>query len=199
MRDRDDPAHERADSVTVSAFFEDERRQGSKDLAFGDEWRSAEDPDAHFHLYWLIATGECFLMRVVPSYRPDFGIVLELALGLWNQLNDHAASNEMRIEILATGVDLDEVRRRLTGWEGAMSEPDGVEWLRRQLAGASPASPYSPPEIDQPSKPPGFHAEMRRRGQLELGKMPRVRGPGSRLTKPIGRPRAKSVHVSLPQ
>jgi hypothetical protein len=40
---------------------------------------------------------------------------------------------DITVEVLATGLSLDELEERLIGWKEAMPNPDGVGWLRQRL------------------------------------------------------------------
>jgi len=137
-----------SEPLTIKTFFEaDPRRRDCKGVTFGDQWRSADDPKAEFHLYWLETTGECYLMRVGPSTgeRPKLldtddsgggfvGVLLGYALGqlAWER-HHRQGHHALEVEVLARGLSRQEVEERLHGWQAAMTDRNSLDWLRKQL------------------------------------------------------------------
>lgn len=82
----------------------DERRAASPEHDLGLLWRSAREGEPTYRAAWVEATGE--LIAVRHGTPPDGG----------------------RVSVLAR-MDLDEVQRRLEGWELICGEPGSYEWL----------------------------------------------------------------------
>jgi hypothetical protein len=129
-----------AEPGTIGAFFqEDPRRRGSTDVRLGEGWRAAGDDSARYHLFWLEATGECYLMRSPFSLGSDpleTGTILDIipvAVELVSHRQERGQNHELRVEVLARGISLEDAQDRLRGWEAAMDEPDSVTWLRGRL------------------------------------------------------------------
>ena len=165
----------RGGTVSLAEFFADPNRRGFADVRLGEQWRSRGDLGAVYHLYWLTSTGECYLMRTIPeapdsdgplsSYRnPLVDLVFAAAWLLFERPHRKAAEQLVRqamsIEVLVAGLTLDEVSSRITGWEQAMVNEDGVQWLRSRFTGASSRSldayrrMEAPPQHDVPSGDP---------------------------------------------
>jgi hypothetical protein len=56
--------------LDIDAFFDDPRRVGSDDVLIGEHWLRSDDPGVEYHLHWLRATGECYLLRALADANP---------------------------------------------------------------------------------------------------------------------------------
>ena len=87
----------------------DERRAMSREHDLGLLWRSARSGEPTFRAAWVEATGEIIAVR--HGAPPAGG----------------------RVSVLGR-MGLDEVQRRLAGWEDVCGEPGSYEWLLARTA-----------------------------------------------------------------
>jgi hypothetical protein len=100
--------------MDVDEFYEqDPRRQTSDEIEFGRDWYEG---DMRFEVAWVADTGEVFAMAEPVSRR---GI----------------SSESVTVEVLGVVKGRDTVDAALSGWEAAMSQPDGLSWVREHVAG----------------------------------------------------------------
>jgi hypothetical protein len=93
--------------LTVDEFYDgDQARLDSDEIEFGEEWLNADGDLCE--VSWIKDTGELFVIRA-PRWEP-----------LW-------------VEVLAIIPTQAEVERVLEGWENAMLEPKGIEWVRNRV------------------------------------------------------------------
>jgi hypothetical protein len=103
-------------SVDIEEFYDqDPRRQASDEVEFGREWFEHDD---RFEVAWVADTGEVYAMAEPYSRR---GV----------------STQSVTVEILAVIEGRDAINALLTGWQDAMSKPDGLTWVRARLAGAA--------------------------------------------------------------
>ena len=118
---------------SLEAFYSDEARRSSEEVRFGSGWRSTENPGFLFLVFWLSSTKElCALRSPDIDVQPD-GPIRRFIIGIPLHTNPGELKDEdVRVEVLAD-LDEEEVRAQLDGWELHNDEPDGYDWLRRQL------------------------------------------------------------------
>jgi hypothetical protein len=99
--------------MDVEQFYEqDPRRQASDEVEFGREWYQ---DDMRFEVAWVADTGEVYAMAEPYSRR---GISTE----------------SVTVEVLGVIVGRDAVQSALLGWQDAMTQPDGLAWVRARVA-----------------------------------------------------------------
>jgi len=112
--------------MDIEDFYSaDERRRKSAELEFGTEW---SDQNGRCQISWVEDTGEVYVMReplaaVTGSGAGDLELVSmpEDALG---------------VEVLGVVPGRAAIEGVMSGWDAAMSRPDGVAWLRDRVAHA---------------------------------------------------------------
>ena len=98
--------------MDVEEFYEqDPRRQTSDELEFGRDWYEG---DMRFEVGWIADTGEVFAMAEPSSRR---GITTE----------------SVTVEVIGIVDGRATVVAALAGWEDAMTQPDGLAWVRAQV------------------------------------------------------------------
>ena len=101
--------------MDVEEFYEqDPRRQASDELEFGRDWYEG---DMRYEVAWIADTGEVFVMAEPSSRR---GITTE----------------SVTVDVLGIVDGRDTVVAALAGWEDAMTQADGLAWVRAQVRGA---------------------------------------------------------------
>jgi hypothetical protein len=102
--------------MDIEEFYdEDPRRQASDEIEFGREWY---ENDLRFEVAWVADTGEVYAMAE-PSGRRA------------------VTTESVTVEVLAVIEGRDAVNAALTGWQDAMSQPNGLAWVRARVAGAA--------------------------------------------------------------
>ncbi len=102
--------------MNVEEFYDqDPRRQSSEEIEFGREWYENE---LRFEVAWIADTGEVYVMAEPYDRR---GVTTE----------------SVTVEVLAVIEGRDVIDAALTGWQDAMSQPDGLAWVRARVAGAT--------------------------------------------------------------
>jgi hypothetical protein len=100
--------------MDVEEFYEqDPRRQTSEEVAYGRDWYEG---DMRFEVVWVADTGELFAMAEPVSRR---GITTE----------------SVTVEVLGVVDGRDAVTSLMAGWEQAMTQPDGLAWVRARVSG----------------------------------------------------------------
>lgn len=123
--------------MTPAQFYAaDPRRRHSPEVLFGPEWHDGNR--GPYSLHWLEATGELVLIGR-PGAAEAHATAAERPVGL-------AAHGVLRFaarlrrgdsagaEVLGRFGSITEVGQVLAGWEEAARRPDGVRWLRDQVA-----------------------------------------------------------------
>jgi hypothetical protein len=101
--------------MDVEEFYEqDPRRQASDELEFGRDWYEG---DMRYEVAWIADTGEVFAMAEPSSRR---GITTE----------------SVTVEVLGIVDGRDAVVSALAGWEDAMTQPEGLAWVRTHVRGS---------------------------------------------------------------
>lgn len=136
--------------MDIDEFYDsDPRRRASDELTFGLNWTSADDADHLWDLFWVRDTGELYLMsKPKPKWLPPF--TGERHPGHHRSKNGLPPpgpeetsggrlpeDEELVVEILAHVASEEEVGRTLSGWEEAVTERDGLAWVRERVAGLS--------------------------------------------------------------
>ena len=116
-------------------YAEDERRRHSAELEFGREWQDG----GRCGVSWVEDTGELYVMR-----EPSGGVVGD-AFG--DMVVRGVSEHELGVEVIGVVAGRGAIEAVRSGWEPAMSGPDGIAWLRDRVAHAeehakdSPATP----------------------------------------------------------
>src|SRR3712207_3061953 len=109
--------------VSLGAFYlGDPQRTHSREIDLGLWWRSATPAGPTFRAAWVEATGEVYVMQ-------------------------HAGTaGGGRVDVVASGLSLDDVLVMLDGWESVVGDPNSILWLRARLR-AGQAAPDDPPRL----------------------------------------------------
>ena len=100
--------------MDIEEFYDqDPRRRASDEVQFGRQWY---EDDMRYEVAWVADTGEVYAMAEPYSRR---GITTE----------------SLTVEILGVVEGREAIDAALTGWQDAMSQPDGVAWVRARVAG----------------------------------------------------------------
>jgi hypothetical protein len=98
--------------MDVEQFYEqDPRRQASDEVEFGREWY---DHDMRYEVAWVADTGEVYAMAEPYNRR---GISAEA----------------VTVEVLGVIPARAAVDAALRGWQDAMTQPDGLSWVRARV------------------------------------------------------------------
>ena len=123
--------------MDIEEFYAaDERRRHSAELEFGRDWSG---PGERTGVSWVEDTGELYLMSE-PSRRGH-----GLRAGDLEVL--HVSEHELGVEVLGVVTGRPAIEAVMSGWEAAMTRPDGLAWLRDRVQHAAehaadvPASP----------------------------------------------------------
>ena len=99
--------------MDVEEFYEeDPRRQTSDEVEFGRDWYEG---DMRFEVAWVADTGEVYAMAEPYSRR---GITTE----------------SVTVEVLGVVDGREAIDARLTGWQDAMHDSDGLAWVREHVS-----------------------------------------------------------------
>ena len=99
--------------MDIDEFYEqDPRRQASDEIAFGLEWY---EQGLRYEVAWIADTGEVYIMAE-PSGR------------------EKVTTESVTVEVVGVIDGRDAVTAALDGWQQAMSEPDGLAWVRARVA-----------------------------------------------------------------
>ncbi len=114
--------------MDIEEFYDaDPRRRESEEIEFGREWSDATG--GRTELSWVADTGELYAMAEPsePVFMDPIGDtrVPELPTEL------------VTVEVLGTIPDRAHVDALLAGWEGQMSKPNSLQWVRDRLSAAS--------------------------------------------------------------
>ena len=113
--------------MDIEEFYaQDERRRKSAELEFGREW---QDATGRCEVSWVADTGELYVMREPP------GTAIGGAFGDMTVLG--VSEHELGVEVLGVVEGREAIASVMSGWEGAMSKPDGIAWLRDRVAHAA--------------------------------------------------------------
>ena len=123
--------------MDIEEFYAaDERRRRSAELEFGRAWSG---PGEQSGVSWIEDTGELYLMSE-PS-----GAVTGTGAGDLEVL--HVSERQLSVEVLGVVNGRAAISAVMSGWQDAMSRPDGLAWLRDRVqhaaehAGDTPATP----------------------------------------------------------
>lgn len=110
--------------MNIEEFYDaDERRRGSAELQFGDDWH---DEDGHrYELNWVEETGELYVMHDEPTpiWFDGFGDFVAI----------RPKPDDLGVRVLKVVEGRDNVLRLLEGWQDAMAEQNSVAWLIDRL------------------------------------------------------------------
>ncbi len=121
--------------MNIEEFYDaDERRRESPEVELGTEWRDAKG--VRYELNWVQDTGELYVMvePPPPEWEGPFG-------DIHVRTGDNAPVTGMSVFVVAHIQSHKELERVLSGWQGAMAEPDGVSWLAGRLSSEGVADP----------------------------------------------------------
>ena len=120
---------------TLKAFFEDERRRESPEKRFGTRWRSLDDEDAVYSIFWLAATGElCALEAPATDVKVGGGLTNIFTSPLLWANTQPPADASLLVYVLGVIEDEAELDELLAGWEDHEDEPDGLAWIEESIA-----------------------------------------------------------------
>ncbi|MFI5052887.1 MAG: hypothetical protein ACHQDE_00880 [Acidimicrobiia bacterium] len=110
--------------MDIEEFYDaDPRRRSSEETEFGREWSDAAG--GRTELSWVADTGELYAMAepAEPVFMDPVGdtVVPELDVKF------------VTVEILGVVTDRERLDQLLAGWEGVMSEPNSLQWVRDRL------------------------------------------------------------------
>lgn len=126
--------------MDIEDFYEaDPRRRSSPEIELGTEWR--DRADVRYELSWVQDTGELYVMREpVPAVWEDpFG----------DTLVQEGSVDNFTVAVVGHIATHDELEDVLSGWEGAMGEANGVEWMAARLRERGVAGPPGGEAVDQ--------------------------------------------------
>jgi len=113
--------------MDLEAFYEaDERRRHSQELEFGRDWA---DESGRCEVSWVADTGELYLMR-----EPAANVVGD-AFG--DMVVQHVSEHQLGVEVLGVIEGVAAIEAVMSGWDDAMTRPDGIAWLRDRVAHAA--------------------------------------------------------------
>ncbi len=119
--------------MDIEGFYDaDPRRRRSAEIELGTDWH--DDHGTRYELNYVEDTGELYVMREpLPLHIKEdpFGGVYVPP----NSTDPHA----MTVHVVAHIDSVDSLHRIVSGWEKAMSEPSGAEWLAERLRAAGVA------------------------------------------------------------
>ncbi|MEI8051669.1 MAG: hypothetical protein WCI12_09565 [Actinomycetes bacterium] len=113
--------------MNIEDFYaQDERRRASAEVEFGRDWRDTNS--VRYELSWVNDTGELYLMR------EPLTTVYEDPLGDFT-VNPESL-DDLVVSILGVVTTQERVEEVLEGWQGAMGQAEGIEWMAGRLRGA---------------------------------------------------------------
>ena len=102
--------------MDIEEFYDqDPRRRASEEIEFGRDWY---EDDMRFEVGWVADTGEVYAMAE-PYNRKG------------------VSTESLTVEILGVIQGRDAIEATFAGWEDAMSQPDGLAWVRARVTGAA--------------------------------------------------------------
>jgi hypothetical protein len=123
--------------MDIEEFYAaDERRRHSAELEFGRDWSG---PGERTGVSWIEDTGELYLMS-----EPSGGVT---GTGAGDLEVLHVSEHDLGVEVLGVVSGRSAIESVMSGWEAAMTRPDGLAWLRDRVqhaaehASDAPATP----------------------------------------------------------
>jgi hypothetical protein len=119
---------------TLNEFFEDDRRRESPEKRFGSRWRSVDDEEAVYSIFWLAATGElCALEAPATDIKVGGGLSNIFTSPLLWANTQPPADASLFVSVLDVIEDESALDALLTGWEDHENQPDGLEWIMESI------------------------------------------------------------------
>jgi hypothetical protein len=119
--------------ATLEAFYDDDRRQESREVWFGSGWQSSKEELFEFLVFWVADTEEVCLLRTPLRDVQSDGVLSRFVLGIPPHVNPRPLGDEeATVEVLAK-MSEKQVGEALEGWQDHLGNSGGVEWLRRAL------------------------------------------------------------------
>ena len=120
---------------TLNEFFEDERRRESPEKLFGMSWRSGEDDDSVYSIFWLAETGElCALEAPATGLRIGGGVTNIFTSPLLWARPQAPSAESLTVTVLGVFEDEAELDALLAGWEDHEGGLDGLGWIKESIA-----------------------------------------------------------------
>jgi hypothetical protein len=111
--------------MDIEQFYDaDPRRRESEETEFGREWSDAQG--GRYELSWVADTGELYAMAepVEQVYMDPVG---DTRVG-------ELPTELVTVDILGVVPDRAALDQLLDGWERAMKQPNGLQWVRDRLS-----------------------------------------------------------------
>ncbi len=107
----------------------------SAEVEFGTEWKDSSD--SRYELSWVQDTGELYIMRELlpPAFEDPLGDIVV------QQTSNH----DDTVVVIGHIEQLERVEEVLGGWQAAMAQPRGVEWVVDRLRSSGVA--FGPPPV----------------------------------------------------
>jgi hypothetical protein len=135
--------------MDIDEFYDaDPRRRPSAELELGTEWKDADG--VQHELNYIEDTGELYVLREPAphiSEDPFGGLRVKAPPGY---------DKKMTVHVIAHIPSVDQVHQILNGWQDAMRQEDGAQWLGDRLRAAGVAD--GPAEDAVPDDGPDLRA-----------------------------------------
>jgi hypothetical protein len=108
--------------MDIEEFYDaNEQRRESEEHEFGAEWRDAAGNV--YELNFVVDTGEVYLMAMpgAEMIEDPFGDIA---------VDQNEPIEDLTVEVIAVVPTTDELHQAIAGWEGEMTKPGSVEWVR---------------------------------------------------------------------
>jgi hypothetical protein len=111
--------------MDIEEFYDaNPARRSSEEVEFGRDWTDAQGNRGE--ISWIQDTGELYVMiaPVEPLVTDPVG----------DEFVQPLPTEAVRVEVLQVIPTVERVEELLTGWDGTMSQPRSLDWVRDRLA-----------------------------------------------------------------